>query len=79
MEVGLARLARPLGQRDESVIKCHVFIRKFHPVYRDNFAVLTLFKQLLKIANRAVFDLFFYIFFLFLFFYFFLIFFFLYT
>ena len=57
MEVGLARLARSLGQRDESVIKCHVFIRKFHPVYRDNFAVLTLFKQLLKIANSAVFDL----------------------
>ena len=34
-----------------------VHVRKFHPACQDNFVVVTLFGQLLKIACGGIFDL----------------------
>ena len=43
MEAGLACLARQPGKVGKQDDFSCVYLRKFHPDYRDNFVVLTLF------------------------------------
>jgi hypothetical protein len=57
MEAGLARLVRQPGKVGKQDDFSCVYLRTFHPAYRDNFVVLTLFRQLLKIACGIIFEL----------------------